>query len=153
VYAKIAFWLPQGIGVVLLPRLAHAASRRRNVLAAVGVVAAVGGVLALLTAGLGRHALALVGGSAYGTGLGSVTWLFAVLGTLLAAAQLLLYSGIAAADRAAVVAVWAAAAGEVAVVELLAATGALGPLSLVGTATAAATVLVISGLVRHRNRA
>jgi hypothetical protein len=152
VFAKVAFWLPQGIGVVLLPRLAHAASRRRTVRAAVAVVAGVGAVLALVTAVLGGRALALVGGPAYGGALGPATWLFAVLGTLLAVAQLLLYSGIAAADRVAVVAVWAAAAAEVTAVELLAATGHLGLLALAATATATSAVLVVSGLLRLRAR-
>jgi len=151
VVAKITFWLPQGVGVVLLPRLAHAASRRRMVQGAVAVVAGVGGALTLLTAVLGRHTLALVGGSAYGATLGGVTWLFAVLGTLLAAAQLLLYSGIAAADRHAVVGVWAAAVVECVVVESLAATGRLSALALAATAVATAAVLVAAGLLRHRS--
>ena len=93
VFGKVAFWLPQGVGVVLLPRLADAGSRTRAVGRALVVVAVLGAGITLVTVALGGRALSLVGGSAYGAGLGGAVWLFAVLGTLLAAAQLLLYSG------------------------------------------------------------
>ena len=150
VVAKVAFWLPQGVGVVLLPRLADAGSRSRAVGRAIAVVAVLGAVLTLLAALLGGTALSMVGGSAYGDGLGGAVWLFAVLGTLLAVAQLLLYSGIAAADRRSVVAVWFAAVTECVAVQALAATGHLSMLSIVVTATATGAVLVTAGLVRLR---
>jgi hypothetical protein len=146
VVAKAAFWLPQGIGVVLLPRLAHAGTRRRTVGAALAVVAAVGLVLTVAATVLGGRVVEVVGGSAYGSALGALTGLFAVLGTLLAAAQLLLYSGIAAADRASTTAVWLAVVAELAVVEGLAATGRLSAGALVVTATAVSFLLVAAGL-------
>ena len=152
VFAKVAFWLPQGVGVVLLPRLADATSRTRAVRRAVGVVAALGAALTLGAALLGSRAIALIGGSAYGAGLGGAVWLFALLGTLLAVAQLLLYSGIAAADGVAVVAVWSAAVAECVAVEVLAATGRLSMLSLAASAAVAATLLVGAGLARLRTR-
>jgi hypothetical protein len=147
-FAKIAFWLPQGVGVVLLPRLADPAERRRALPSALVVVAAVGGLLTLGTAALGARALPLVGGSAYGAALGSAGWLFAALGTLLALAQLLVYSGIAAADRLGVVVVWAAAAGECLVVAALAAAGVLSVIPLAVTALAMVGTTVVVGLVR-----
>ncbi|MCF6743787.1 polysaccharide biosynthesis protein [Blastococcus sp. KM273128] len=150
IVAKVAFWLPQGIGVVLLPRLADAAGRHRVLPSALGAVAAVGALLTAGTAALGGAALPLVGGAAYGAALGSAAWLFAALGTLLALAQLLLFSGIAAADRLAGAAVWAAAALEVAVATGLAATGRLTLLSLVATALITALLLVGVGLLRLR---
>jgi O-antigen/teichoic acid export membrane protein len=156
VFAKIAFWLPQGVGVVLLPRLADAGSRARTVGRAIAVVAALGAATTVLTAALGRHAVTLVGGSAYGSAYGSgaagAVWLFAVLGTLLAAAQLLLYSGLAAADRRSVLAVWVAAVVECVAVEVLAATGRLSIPSLVGAAGVTAALLVTTGLLRLRSR-
>jgi O-antigen/teichoic acid export membrane protein len=148
VFAKVAFWLPQGVGVVLLPRLADAGSRSRAVRRAIAVVAVLGAALTLPAAALGGRALSLVGGSAYGSGLGGAVWLFAVLGTLLAVAQLLLYSGIAAADRPSVVAVWSAAVAECVVVEALAATGRLSMLAIAATAAVTAALLVATGLVR-----
>lgn len=148
VFAKVAFWLPQGVGVVLLPRLADAGSRSRAVGRAIGVVTVLGAGLTLLAAALGGRALSLVGGSAYGSELGDAVWLFAALGTLLAVAQLLLYSGIAAADRRSVLAVWTAAVAECVAVEVLAATGRLSMLSIAATAAVTAGVLVATGLRR-----
>jgi hypothetical protein len=152
VFGKVAFWLPQGVGVVLLPRLADAGPRGRAVGRALLVVALLGAGITLVVATLSGRALTLVGGSAYGSGLGGAVWLFAVLGTLLAAAQLLLYSGIAAGDGIPVVAVWSAVVGECAAVEVLAATGRLSPLSLAVTAAVTATLLVATGLARLRGR-
>ena len=148
VFAKVAFWLPQGVGVVLLPRLADAGSRSRAVGRAIGVVTVLGAGLTLLAAALGGRALSLVGGSAYGSELGGAVWLFAALGTLLAVAQLLLYSGIAAADRRSVLAVWTATVAECVAVEVLAATGRLSMLSIAATAAVTAGVLVTTGLRR-----
>jgi O-antigen/teichoic acid export membrane protein len=148
VFAKVAFWLPQGVGVVLLPRLADAGSRSRAVGRAIGVVTVLGAGLTLLAAALGGRALSLVGGSAYGSELGGAVWLFAALGTLLAVAQLLLYSGIAAADRRSVLAVWTAAVAQCVAVEVLAATGRLSMLSIAATAAVTAGVLVTTGLRR-----
>lgn len=148
IITKVAFWLPQGVGVVLLPRLAHAAGRHETLPTALAAVAALGAVLTLGTAALGESALPLIGGSAYGGMLGAATWLFAALGTLLALAQLLLFSGIATADRLATATVWTAAGVEALVVSVLAATGRLSPLSLVGTASLTAAALVGIGLVR-----
>jgi hypothetical protein len=148
IVTKVAFWLPQGVGVVLLPRLADDGHRRRLLPLALAVVGAIGAVLTAVTAALGPRGLPLVGGAAYGAHLGAATWLFAVLGTLLAIAQLLLYSGIAAADRRSVVAVWSAALAECVAVELLAVTGRLSIGSIAATAAVAAAVLVTTGLVR-----
>ncbi|SHG32698.1 lipopolysaccharide biosynthesis protein [Geodermatophilus nigrescens] len=150
VFAKVAYWLPQGVGVVLLPRLADPASRRQALPAALGVVAAVGGLLTLATAVLGAAALPLVGGAAYGAHLGGWTWVFTAAGTLLALAQLLLYNGIAAADRTAAAAVWATVAVETAVVGALAAAGVLSVLAVAAVAAGTATALVGVGLLRLR---
>jgi hypothetical protein len=132
-------------------------ARMAVVTTAFGVTKLAGGVAGLLaggtpTAALGRHAVTLVGGSAYGSGAAGAVWLFAVLGTLLAAAQLLLYSGLAAADRRSVLAVWVAAVVECVAVEVLAATGRLSIPSLVGAAGVTAALLVTTGLLRLRSR-
>jgi hypothetical protein len=148
IFAKVAFWLPQGVSVVLLPRLANPRSRRRMLPLAVGLVASVGALLTAATAVLGARALPLVGGGEYGAALGGATWIFALLGMLLALAQLLLYSGIAAADRVATVAVWCAVALEATVVEVFAADDGLTVLTVVGAAVAASVLLVATGLLR-----
>lgn len=148
IFAKVAFWLPQGVSVVLLPRLASAGGRRRLLPAAVALVGGTGLVLTAATAALGGRALPLVGGAGYGAALGGWTWVFALLGTLLALAQLLLYSGIAAADRVAAVAVWGAVVLEAVTVELFVATDRVSVLGVAGTALAASVLLVATGLVR-----
>jgi O-antigen/teichoic acid export membrane protein len=153
IVTKVAFWLPQGVGVVILPGLADGDRRRRVLPVAVTVVGAVGALLTLGTAVVGASALPLIGGSAYGSSLGAATWLFAALGTLLAVAQLLLFSGIASSDRLASAAVWTAAVVELVVVELLAATGVPTLLSIVVPAVGTALVLVGTGLLRLRRAA
>jgi hypothetical protein len=65
-------------------------------------------------------------------------------------AQLLLFSGVAVADRLAVGAVWAAATAEGAVVELLSVTGRLALVPIAVTAVGTATLLVAVGLLRSR---
>ena len=100
------------------------------------------------TAGLGARARPLVGGAAYGDALGGAVWIFAILGTLFALAQLLLYSGIAASDRVAAVAVWCAVAVEAIGVEVMAYRGELTVLTVVGIAVAASVLLVGAGLIR-----
>ena len=150
VFAKVAFWLPQGIGVMLLPRLADAGHRRRLLPRAMAVVAAAGALLTLGTAALGSQALSLVGGSAYGASLSAAAWVFAALGTAMALAQLLLFSGIASADRLATAAVWTAAAVECLAVESLAAAGRLTVVSLAVVALGTAALLVAVGMVRSR---
>jgi hypothetical protein len=151
IVAKVAFWLPQGVGVVLLPRLADETHRRQVLPAALALVGGVGAVLTLAVAALGSAALPLVGGSAYGDALGSATWLFACLGTLLALAQLLLYSGIAASDRLAAGAVWGAAAVEAVAVAVLSATGRLSVVGIAVCAMLTALLLVGFGLLRSRH--
>jgi O-antigen/teichoic acid export membrane protein len=150
IVAKVAFWLPQGVGVVLLPRLADAGRRHRVLGPALALVAAFGAALTLATAALGARALPLLGGDAYGDELGTATWWFAALGTLLALAQLLLFSDIAGAGRVPGAVVWTAAVAECAVMEVLAAVDALSPRTVVATATLTAAGVVGAGLVRLR---
>ncbi|MPQ97012.1 polysaccharide biosynthesis protein [Modestobacter sp. I12A-02628] len=147
---KIAFWLPQGVGVMLVPKLADPEQRRRALPSAVLLVAGIGGLLVLATAVLRGSALSVLGGEEYGAELGGTVWLFATTGTALAIAQLLLYSGIARADRVAMLTAWGAAGLEVVTVGVLSATGRVSPVTIAITACAVATSLVVLGLVRMR---
>lgn len=150
IIAKVVFWLPQGVGVVVLPRLADPTDRRRAIPIAVAVVGGLGALLTVATAVAGERAVPLVGGSGYGAATGGAAWLFAAVGTLLAVAQLLLYSGIATADRISGVAVWVAVVAEVAVVAALAAGGRATVPAIAATATVVAALLVAAGLLRFR---
>ena len=109
VVAKGAFWLPGFVGVVALPALSDSLRRRRAAVRAISAVAACGIVVTLFCAVFGDFVVLVVGGSAYES-LAPRVWMFAAAGSLYALAQLLLYSRLAAQDRRALVAVWAALA-------------------------------------------
>lgn len=108
VIAKVAFWLPQFVGVVAFPRFADARRARATVVSLVAV-GAIGAVLVAATALAPSLAVGIVGGTAY-EGLAPVAWMFAAIGAVFALAQALLLTRLAVDDRRAVVAVWAAAA-------------------------------------------
>jgi O-antigen/teichoic acid export membrane protein len=106
VVAKGAFWLPSFVPVVALPGLADPLRRRATAIRALAVVFV---SAAMLTAGafaFGPLVVRMIGGSAY-TELGDRVWLFAAAGSLIAVAQVLLYSRLATEDRRAVAPMWA----------------------------------------------
>jgi O-antigen/teichoic acid export membrane protein len=114
VLAKVTYWLPQAVGVLLLPRLAGAGRRAtlaRGVLAVVCVDALVvlGGVL------FGDELLAIIGGGGY-RGETAPLGVFALTGMLLAVGQLLLFSRLAARDVRSIVAVWLGVLAEIGLV-------------------------------------
>ena len=115
IITKIAYWLPQAVAIIVLPRFVDEEHRGRMVWLALVVIAALDVWVVLVTALWGTEVVRLIGGAEYGAHLPSV-WLFAVLGSLLALVQLLLYSRIASTDRRSTAAVWAAVAVEVALV-------------------------------------
>ena len=148
-FAKIAFWLPQGVGVVLLPRLADPAERRRALPSALAVVAGrrrAADPRARRPSGPARYPWSAerptAPRSARPAGC-SRRW-----APCSRWPSCCVYSGIAAADRVAVVVVWAAAAGECLVVAVLAAAGALSVIALALTALGMAGVTVVVGLAR-----
>jgi O-antigen/teichoic acid export membrane protein len=112
VVTKIALWLPQAVGVVVLPRLADPADRRRAMPWALGLIALLDSAVVLVAVVLRGSLFEMIGGSQYG-GYGDQAWMFAMIGSLLALAYLLLYSRIAVADRWSSAAVWVAVAVEV----------------------------------------
>lgn len=107
IIAKVAFWLPQFVGVVLFPRFAD----QRRAQATVIALAAVGGMGAAVlavTAIAPSLVVNFVGGAAYDD-LIPIAWMFAAIGALFALAQALLLTRLAVDDRRAVFAVWGAA--------------------------------------------
>ena len=108
VIAKVAFWLPQFVGVVAFPRFADARRGRATVISLLAV-AAIGALVVAGTALLPGLVVAFVGGAAY-VSLVPLAWLFAAIGASFALAQALLLTRLAIDDRRAVIAVWAAAA-------------------------------------------
>ncbi|MGH3431510.1 MAG: polysaccharide biosynthesis C-terminal domain-containing protein, partial [Thermocrispum sp.] len=110
IVTKIAYWLPQAIGVLVVPRLAESHRKARTVLLALGLCATINVLFVGGTVLLPDQVVALIGGAQYG---GIPVWLFALTGSLFSLVQLLLYSRIASSDRATTFAVWAAVGLEV----------------------------------------
>ncbi len=112
IITKIAYWLPQAVAVIVLPRFADERNRRKVVPIALGVIALLDVWVVLGTILYGDTIIRLIGGDGYGSHVGAA-WLFALLGSCLALVQLLLYSRIASTDRRSATAVWAAVILEV----------------------------------------
>lgn len=112
--AKIAFFLPNAIIIVLFPKMSGGGSHRALYIAT-GLTAMVGVVITLAAVFAGDLVIGILGGSQYKE-LGSEAWLFALEGSAFALVQVLLYSRLAAQDRRAVLAVWGALAVLVVVV-------------------------------------
>ncbi|MBM3685724.1 MAG: hypothetical protein FJW85_01795 [Actinobacteria bacterium] len=139
VIAKVAFWLPQFVGVVAFPRFADTRRGRATVVSLIAV-GGIGLVVVAATAALPGLVVAFVGGSAY-TSLVPLAWLFAAIGATFALAQALLLTRLAVDDRRAVIAVWGAAATLVVVATIVM------PRSVGGLAASALTAGVALALV------
>jgi O-antigen/teichoic acid export membrane protein len=118
IVTKIAYWLPQAVGVITLPHLVNAAGRRRVVAVALIVTACLDIPVVLVAAGFGNTVLRTIGGPGYHCDCGPLApvWLFALTGSLLALTQLLLFARIASADHRTIDAVWAAVGLEIGLV-------------------------------------
>jgi hypothetical protein len=111
IVTKIAYWLPQAVGVLVLPRFAHGSDRRRVLPVALGVCASLDAVVVLVTLVFGSRLLPLIGGVRY-AGSTMPLWPFALAGSMLALVQILLYARLADGDRRVTVLMWAAVAVE-----------------------------------------
>ncbi|MBB5914033.1 hypothetical protein BJY24_002900 [Nocardia transvalensis] len=132
---KIAFWLPQAVGVVLYPRMAQPQHSARAVRDALGVLSGIG-VLAVAGAAVLAPLAPLFAGQDYAPIEGWL-WLFALDGALLALLQGALLSAIAV-DRTAPAAItWAGLIAEIAIMLTFARSLPL----LLGTATAVAATV------------
>ncbi len=107
ILTKAVLFLPQFVVVVTFPAMSTPRERRRTLIRGLLLV---GGIGAVATAGaflLSPLAMIFVGGGEYSE-IESRLWLFAVLGTLLAMLQLLVYAVLARQGRRSVYAPWAA---------------------------------------------
>lgn len=147
VLAKIAYWLPHAAAVLVLPRLTGA-GRGRAVATGLAVCAVLDAVVVLAAVAFGPELRAVVGGQSYVDSALSL-WPFAVTGSLLAPAQILLFARIADGDRRATILTWLAVALEaVLVLTWLNDT----PGQVIGAAVAATGMLVVAGVfmeLRH----
>jgi O-antigen/teichoic acid export membrane protein len=143
VLTKIAYWLPQAVAVIVLPRLADGAGRRAALARGVLAVLCIDALVVLGGALFARDLLPLIGGAGY-RGEAVPLWLFAVTGTLLAVGQLLLYSRLAAGDVRSIVAVWIGVVAEIGLVRWWLG----GSVSTVAAAAASvAGFLVLAGII------
>lgn len=116
--AKIAFFLPNAIIIVLFPKMT-AGKSRRTVYIATGLTAIVGVCITGFSLLFGNLVIRVLGGAQYvALGLGTDAWLFALEGSAFALVQVLLYARLAAHDRRAAVSVWVALVIQVLVIAL-----------------------------------
>ena len=144
--AKIAFFLPNAVVIVLFPKMSGQDSRR-PVLIATGLTAMVGVTITVGAYFLGALVVRVLGGVQYES-MASEMWLFALEGSAFALVQVLLYSRLAAQDRKAVIAVWVALISLVLLVVLWR-NGSL--VEIVTTVVGVSLVLAVVGLfLDHR---
>jgi O-antigen/teichoic acid export membrane protein len=141
VLTKIAFWAPQFVVTLVFPRLVTAADRRRLLGRSAAVVAAVGAPLVVAAALAPQYAARLSFGEAY-LDVGPTLPLFAALGTGLALVQLVLFTGMAAADRGLYRLLLAAVAAEAALVAVFLHDSVA---QIVGASLAVVAALLVTG--------
>ena len=146
--AKIAFFLPSAIVVVLFPKMSVANSRR-TVLVATGLTAIVGVVVTTFSFLFGSLVIRILGGAQY-VELASEAWLFALEGSAFALVQVLLYARLAAQDTRAAVSVWVALIVLVATVVLWRHNSVA---EIVTTVVAVSLLLTVAGLIMDARNA
>lgn len=145
--AKIAFFLPNAIIIVLFPKMTGGRSNR-TVYLATGLTAFVGLCVTGFSFLFGDFVIRVLGGAQY-TELGSEAWLFALEGSAFALVQVLLYARLATQDRKAVIAVWVALVAQVAIISLWRHDSLV---EIVTTVVAVSLVLTVVGLVMDRRQ-
>ncbi|NLU61841.1 polysaccharide biosynthesis protein [Rhodococcus sp. HNM0563] len=142
VATKVAFWLPQAVGVVLYPRMANPAESASAVRSALAVLVGLGAVL-VAAAAICAPIVPILVGDAYEP-VQSLLWLFALQGACLAVLQGALLSAIAG-DRTALAGVaWVGLAVEAVLMATIAST--VEQFVAVAVGVAAVTAAVVSVL-------
>lgn len=141
VLAKVAFWLPQAVAVVIFPRLAEPTAGRELLRKAVLFVVAVGAIEVAGCVLLAGPVLALTFGASYRS-LSGVAWLWVLQGVALSVVQLVVYRAIATGDTVAGRLVAGAAIAEVVLVLAVSPSTPAGVITL-----ATGTVLALTGLL------
>ena len=146
--AKIAFFLPNAIVIVLFPKMTSANSRKA-VYVATGLTAIVGLFITAFSFAFGNFVIRVLGGVQY-PNLGSEAWLFALEGSAFALVQVLLYARLATQDRSAVLAVWV---GLVVLVVVVSTWRHNSVAEIVTTVVAVSLALTVAGLIMDRRQA
>jgi O-antigen/teichoic acid export membrane protein len=140
ILTKAVLFLPQFVVVIAFPSMARTSTGRRMHLLSVAAVLAMGLVTVAGVAILSELAVVFVGGPEY-VGLQDRLWLFALLGTVLALIQLMIYDVVARQHQRMVLVVWAA------LVVLLCATPFVDRLSALLTVVLSVDTLLFAVLV------
>lgn len=148
VATKAAFWLPQAVGVVLYPRMAHPEHSARAVRSALAVLAGLGAVMVLGVA-LAAPLAPLVVGDDYRPIQGQL-WAFALCGACLALLQGALLAAIAGKRTRLALIAWIGLAVEVILMLTLA--DSVTELISIAVATAAVTAVIACGLSLRTGR-
>ena len=109
ILTKAVLFLPQFVVVLAFPAMSSAELRRRILLRSLAATLGLGALCTIAAAVLSNVAMVFIGGNEYAQ-VESRLWLFAVLGTLLATLQLLVYSVLARQGTRSTYAVWLAIA-------------------------------------------
>jgi O-antigen/teichoic acid export membrane protein len=149
IVAKIAYWLPQAVAILVLPRFASERERRRTVPIALAICGALDLLVVAGAALMGPTVVSVIGGAEYASSP-IPAWPFALAGSMLSLVQILMFSRIASNDRRSTLLIWAAVAVEI----VLVTSWLNGELTQVVTAAVVATsTLVCAGaLVELRSR-
>jgi len=107
ILTKAVLFLPQFVVVIAFPSMSRRDSDRRTHLVGLGLVLAIGAVTVAAVAVLSGLALVFIGGPEYAALQGRL-WMFAVLGTVLAMLQLMVYDVVARQHQRMVFVVWVA---------------------------------------------
>jgi O-antigen/teichoic acid export membrane protein len=142
--AKVVFWGSSFLALLVFPRVARGEGGRRLVLAAVGLICAVGLLGAAMAVPLADPLLAALVGRDYSAAAGLLPW-FVLLGTLMALVQVLTYASVAAGERRFATLIWVALAGAAGTVVLVGPTAAGAILASFIVATA---LLACIGVLR-----
>ncbi|MEU2033440.1 polysaccharide biosynthesis protein [Nocardia amamiensis] len=140
---KIAFWLPQAVGVVLYPRMAQPTQSAGAIRAALAVLSGIG-LVAVLGAALAAPLAPLLAGADYAP-IQSLLWLFALHGALLAVLQGAVLSAIAVDRTSLALVTWLGLAVEVTLMLTLART--VPALITTAVSVAATTTLLVAVIV------
>jgi O-antigen/teichoic acid export membrane protein len=109
ILTKAVLFLPQFVVVIAFPSMSSQNAGRRMHLLSLSLVLAIGAVTVVGIAVLSSIAVVFIGGSEYADLQGRL-WAFALIGTLLAMLQLLIYNIVARQRQRAVLLVWGALA-------------------------------------------
>ena len=107
ILVKAVLFLPQFVVVLAFPSMVTPSGGQGALRLSMAAVALMGCLVALATAALSSLAVVFVGGGQYSAIQGSL-WAFALLGTVLALMQLLVYNLVARQSRRTVIVVWVA---------------------------------------------